>query len=182
MFHRAVPAPTGVPFPPPNSAALRPMTPTADMFYSKTAGKEQAVGETGTSPAFLEELTYTWQPPEQAGQAAVPSPPAGDASEYEKSLPGWAQDFLSKNAVSGGMTVGRPISAFQQPESGEQVQWTAPGAIPRPANVVYREKEHRPVQELQIPAMSDRELRRTADQVYRLIEERIRRECRRIGL
>ena len=79
------------------------------------------------------------------------------------------------------MGVAREIAVLPQPE--EQVQWTAPNYHPPEASVVYREKE----KSVQPPSrrefqISETELQRTADRVYRMIEERIRRERRRLGL
>ena len=83
-------------------------------------------------------------------------------------------------------------TSFQgKPAGGRTVQWTAPGAIPpgtgdvttRPAAVQYRQRpereEHSPARNQ--PVMTDAEVRRTADKVYRIIEERLRKELRRSG-
>lgn len=70
----------------------------------------------------------------------------------------------------------------QQQAPGRQIQWTAPAAAPRPADITYRAKPPAeaapPVQQA---TLSDRELRRAADKIYRMIEERLRREMRRSG-
>lgn len=48
--------------------------------------------------------------------------------------------------------------------------------------MAYREREQAPQrQEPSQVHISDAEIQRTADQVYRLIEERLRRERRRLG-
>ena len=74
--------------------------------------------------------------------------------------------------------------------TGRQITWTAPGAIPAAASapqagsppMVFRERENsQENQSLQNRTMDEREIRKTADKVYRLIEERLRKELRRGG-
>lgn len=108
-------------------------------------------------------------------------------SEYVKSLPAWAQNFLKNgpaaenpNAGSAFPAVARGISVL--PDSGAetgQMRWSAPQR--RPAELSLRQKEEpqtaRPQEKL-----SDTEIRHMADKVYKLIEDRIRRERRRLDL
>ena len=141
------------------------------------------------SPVEPVPLTYG---PAQGGaggesQATSRSPdaPEQEESEYVRNLPDWARNFLknswNESGSSGAMGVAREIAVLPQPE--EQVQWTAPNYHPPEASVVYREKE-KSVQppSRREPQISETELQRTADRVYRMIEERIRRERRRLGL
>ncbi|BAK99825.1 hypothetical protein OBV_26270 [Oscillibacter valericigenes Sjm18-20] len=116
-------------------------------------------------------------------------------SEYVKSLPDWAQNFLKNSRVSapgtvpednggnpGGMISGtaRNISVLPGPaDETEQVQWTAPQR--RPAELSLRQKEEKQV-EYRMEKPSDTEIRHMADKVYKLIEERIRRERRMLDL
>ena len=80
------------------------------------------------------------------------------------------------------MGVARDI-AVSQPENGGMVQWTAPRYHPPETPMAYREKERKePSWENRPVRISDVEIQRTADRVYRIIEERIRRERRRLGL
>ena len=76
----------------------------------------------------------------------------------------------------------RSGSIASLPEQEETVQWTAPNYRPPAAPLAYREKKEdgRPKGEPE-PHISDAELQRTADRVYRMIEDRIRRERRRLG-
>ena len=63
-----------------------------------------------------------------------------------------------------------------------QIEWTAPGAVPKAAPIVFRENKQPEAQHPAAPArLSDSELRRAADKVYRMIEDRLRRELRRSG-
>lgn len=68
----------------------------------------------------------------------------------------------------------------QMPE--EQIEWTAPAY--RPAGpLTFREPEEAQAPQPQgVQTLNARDIQRTADQVYRLIEERLRRERRRLGL
>ena len=122
---------------------------------------------------------------ESQATSRSPDAPEQEESEYVRNLPDWAKNFLknswNESGSSGAMGVAREIAVLSQPE--EQVQWTAPNYHPPEAAVVYREKE----KSVQPPSkrefqISETELQRTADRVYRMIEERIRRERRRLGL
>ena len=52
----------------------------------------------------------------------------------------------------------------------------------RPAEVVFKEKSQEETQQSRPVQMSESELRRTADKIYHMIEDRIRRERRLLGL
>ena len=117
--------------------------------------------------------------PRQTGSPAQPQSPE---SEYVRSLPDWAQRFLrSSSAGTPAMGVAKDISSLPQPDHA--VTWTAPDYRPPQAAIAYREKggggSPQTRQEVRV---SDAEIQRTADRVYRMIEERIRRERRRLGL
>ena len=68
-------------------------------------------------------------------------------------------------------------------EKGEEtVRWTAPGYQP-PAPITYREKNREAeTRQAAAPRLSEGELQRAADKIYRIIEDRIRQERRRLGL
>ena len=130
------------------------------------------------------ELTYS-----QAQKDALPSqseagrPQPAMESEYVRSLPDWAQKFLRESSgqslAEREMVVAQKIASL--PPREEQVQWTAPNYRP-PATIAYREKAEKTLPRSQPePGISDAELQRTADRVYRMIEDRIRRERRRLG-
>ena len=129
-------------------------------------------------------LTYS-----QAQKDALPSqseagrPQPAMESEYVRSLPDWAQKFLRESSgqslAEREMVVAQKIASL--PPQEEQVQWTAPNYRP-PATIAYREKAEKTLPRSQPePGISDAELQRTADRVYRMIEDRIRRERRRLG-
>ena len=130
------------------------------------------------------ELTYS-----QAQKDALPSqseagrPQPAMESEYVRSLPDWAQKFLRESSgqslAEREMVVAQKIASL--PPQEEQVQWTAPNYRP-PATIAYREKAEKALPGSQPESgISDAELQRTADRVYRMIEDRIRRERRRLG-
>ena len=81
------------------------------------------------------------------------------------------------------MGVARDIATLPQPAPEETIQWTAPNYRPPEAPVTLREPSQParpgPAQEIHI---TDAEIQRTADRVYQLLEDRIRRERRRLGL
>ena len=139
---------------------------------------EQRPKAVPSSSAEDSELSYL--PAPEAPAAAQQREQAGAA------LPQWAQRLLEKPAgpdarQGGRITYSAPPQAQQQ-APGRQIQWTAPAATPRPADITYHAKPPaEAAQPAQPAALSDRELRRAADKIYRMIEERLRRELRRSG-
>ena len=120
-------------------------------------------------------------PAQTAGESASPA-----ESAYVKSLPDWARRFLREGAAQSVQSMGtaRNIASLPSQEEGDAVQWTAPNYRPPAAPMTYREKPGREERQAgqQAPRISEAELQRTADRVYRMIEDRIRRERRRLGL
>ena len=123
-------------------------------------------------------------PPDPAQTAGESGSPAESA--YVKSLPDWARRFLREGAAQSGQSMGtaRNIASLPPQAEGDTVQWTAPNYRPPASPMTYREKPGREERQAgqQAPRISEAELQRTADQVYRMIEDRIRRERRRLGL
>lgn len=173
--------------------ALNQQTGPADVLSPESVQPSLSQAEPlgGTAPP--EPVTLTYGPAQAAPGPSAPPPAEGSAqsripeSDYVRSLPDWARRFLqtggADSRASRTMGVARDIASLPQPEAGDTVEWTAPGYHPPQAPITYREKsreEHsREVREVRI---SDAEIQRTADQVYRIIEDRIRRERRRLGL
>lgn len=120
-------------------------------------------------------------PAQTAGESASPA-----ESAYVKSLPDWARRFLREGAAQSSQSMGtaRNIASLPSQGEGDAVQWTAPNYRPPAAPMTYREKPGREERQAgqQAPRISEAELQRTADRVYRMIEDRIRRERRRLGL
>ena len=120
-------------------------------------------------------------PAQTAGESASPA-----ESAYVKSLPDWARRFLREGAAQSVQSMGtaRNIASLPSQGEGDAVQWTAPNYRPPAAPMTYREKPGREERQAgqQAPRISEAELQRTADRVYRIIEDRIRRERRRLGL
>ena len=135
------------------------------------------------------ELTYGPAAPAAEPAGAPKQPPAvhaAEESEYVRSLPDWARRFLRESGGQGGqshMGTARDISALPRPAQGEEtVRWTAPGSRP-PAPITYREKNREAeTRQAAAPRLSEGELQRAADKIYRIIEDRIRQERRRLGL
>ena len=135
------------------------------------------------------ELTYGPAAPAAEPAGAPKQPPAvhaAEESEYVQSLPDWARRFLRESGGQGGqshMGTARDISALPRLTQGEEtVRWTAPGYRP-PAPITYREKNREAeTRQAAAPRLSEGELQRAADKIYRIIEDRIRQERRRLGL
>ncbi len=103
-----------------------------------------------------------------------------------QNLPDWAKRFLQqqtpiKSAAPMVWNVQADANGIpSRPQ--QQIQWQAPNALQQPSNIVYREQGQKQQQLVQqSPGLTDYELRRTADKVYHLIEDRLRREFRRSG-
>lgn len=140
----------------------------------------------GAAPFQPEPLTYGPGQPADARQSQGAAPRQSGGAVDLQNLPDWAKRFLREGAPTGpsGRTMGvaRDIASLPPPETGDSVHWTAPSYQPPEAPMAYREREQAPRrQEPSQVHISDVEIQRTADQVYRLIEERLRRERRRLG-
>lgn len=147
-------------------------------------------GQPQTGGEALTPLTLSYGPAQPAS-SPPPDPAAGtgqpaEESDYVRSLPDWARRFLKNSAGSPGehtMGVARDIAALPHPAPEDTVQWTAPNYRPPEAPVTLREKPQQtsPAQ-AQAVHIPEAEIQRTADRVYRMLEDRIRRERRRLGL
>ena len=133
------------------------------------------------------ELTYSLgqqavsqvQPPVQA---QAPQPP--EESDSVRSLPDWARRFLrdSWTAAPAAQEIGvaRQIATLPE-QSTEMVEWSAPNYKPNvPLEHREKRKEERPQKPQQIH-LSEAEIQRAADRVYRILEDRIREERIRLG-
>lgn len=118
-----------------------------------------------------------------AGEAAEDNGPPAE-SEYVRKLPDWARRFLRDGPGKEGqsMASARNIATLPQPAAEETVRWQAPNYRPPAAPMAYRERRQEEPRQNAAPRISETELQRTADRVYRMIEDRIRRERRRLGL
>lgn len=158
-----------------HSAGLRDIR-TARPTTGQTAAAEMA-WRSGT-PTLTFAKTDQQQPPKQPEKESAAT----------QNLPAWARELLEKP----------PAQMAGAAPSGQsrQIQWTAPQAVPVPAartsppanaaavppSLLHRERggdDERSSAAQQ--AEREAEIRRTADKVYRIIEERLRRELRRSG-
>lgn len=135
-------------------------------------------------------VALTYGPVQSTTGSATPHQPEEtsrtemEESDFVRSLPEWARSFLKKGgAAQQTMGVVRDIAVSQPQETADQIQWTAPNYHPPAAPMAYREKPREEQPRESRPArISETELQRTADRVYRILEERIRRERCRLGL
>ena len=122
------------------------------------------------------ELAYL--PVQTQQQSEAPPKKQAMDSSYIKTLPEWAQRFLQQNAEPGsGAAAHQTAPAGQQ--LPRQIEWTAPNAVPAGTpHIVFKEQAPKETaQPPQAPRLSDSELRRAADKVYHMIEERLRKSC-----
>ena len=153
--------------PPPNREETPP--PPELVYAAAPAGAEQTPEET---PA---------RPTEKA-----PSP------DRMEDLPQWARELLEQSGVTDSAQQNRILRSISAPGAqAGQISWSAPGAgmvgkeaspaAVRPVELSFKEPGQ-PTEESEYRfPISDAELQRTADRVYRIIEERLRRELRRSG-
>ena len=126
-----------------------------------------------------------------AEDAPAARPTQKPAREEKTELPDWAKELLEQSGVTDAVNQVAVFSgAANSAQSPRQITWSAPAAAnplmrksgdsSGPADLMFKERgeaEETPYK----PQISDAELQRTADKVYRLIEERLRRELRRSG-
>ena len=162
-----------------------------------------AMGGSGQLPR--QPLTYAASRPQapqpqaggaapRGGEKAAPAQGGYRESPYVQSLPGWARDFLRDSfeptkqkqpaqPMPGGQPAqGQPGASPARPQSqpASQMVWTAPGYTGATARMTHKKKPE--PQETPPLRFSDAEIRRMANQVYTIIQDRLKRDQRRLGL
>lgn len=159
---------------------------------------------TGGSGQFQRQpLTYAASRPQaqpamgsapKGGEKAAPAQAGYSESPYVQSLPGWARDFLRDSfeptkqkqpaqpmpgsPAAQGQPGASPAGPSAQPAS--QMVWTAPGYTGATARMTHKKKPE--PQETPPLRFSDAEIKRMASQVYTIIQDRLKRDQRRLGL
>lgn len=159
---------------------------------------------TGGSGQFQRQpLTYAVSRPQaqpamgsapKGGEKAAPAQAGYSESPYVQSLPGWARDFLRDSfeptkqkqpaqpmpgsPAAQGQPGASPAGPSAQPAS--QMVWTAPGYTGATARMTHKKKPE--PQETPPLRFSDAEIKRMASQVYTIIQDRLKRDQRRLGL
>lgn len=130
----------------------------------------------------------------KGGEKAAPAQAGYSESPYVQSLPGWARDFLrdsfepTKQKQPAQPMPGSPAAqgqpgaspARQQAQPASQMVWTAPGYTGATARMTHKKKPE--TQETPPLRFSDAEIKRMASQVYTIIQDRLKRDQRRLGL
>lgn len=130
----------------------------------------------------------------KGGEKAAPAQAGYSESPYVQSLPGWARDFLrdsfepTKQKQPAQPMPGSPAAqgqpgaspARQQAQPASQMVWTAPGYTGATARMTHKKKPE--PQEMPPLRFSDAEIKRMASQVYTIIQDRLKRDQRRLGL
>lgn len=133
-------------------------------------------------------------PAPKGGEKAAPAQAGYSESPYVQSLPGWARDFLrdsfepTKQKQPAQPMPGSPAAqgqpgaspARQQAQPASQMVWTAPGYTGATARMTHKKKPE--PQEMPPLRFSDAEIKRMASQVYTIIQDRLKRDQRRLGL
>lgn len=159
---------------------------------------------TGGSGQFQRQpLTYAASRPQaqpamgsapKGGEKAAPAQAGYSESPYVQSLPGWARDFLrdsfeptkqkqpAQPMPGSPAAQGQPGASPARPQSqpASQMVWTAPGYTGATARMTHKKKPE--PQETPPLRFSDAEIRRMANQVYTIIQDRLKRDQRRLGL
>lgn len=179
-------------------------------FQRATVGESPQLYRNRAMMAQSQPLTYAapaQQNTDNRGRASAvkPKPQAStsqatyEESPYVQSLPGWARDFLrdsfhnadggAKASMGASGTVDRnsqkptgtaaPVHVGK-PEMAEQMVWSAPGYAGPAAKMTHKKKEQ--PQEQPPLRFSDTEIKRMANQVYGIIQDRLKRDQRRLGL
>lgn len=160
-----------------------------------------AMGGSGQLPR--QPLTYAASRPQaqpamgpapKGGEKAAPAQAGYSESPYVQSLPGWARDFLrdsfeptkqkqpAQPMPGSPAAQGQPGASPARPQSqpASQMVWTAPGYTGATARMTHKKKPE--PQETPPLRFSDAEIRRMANQVYTIIQDRLKRDQRRLGL
>lgn len=133
-------------------------------------------------------------PAPKGGEKAAPAQAGYSESPYVQSLPGWARDFLrdsfeptkqsqpAQPKPGGQPAQGQPGASPARPQAqpASQMVWTAPGYTGATARMTHKKKPE--PQETPPLRFSDAEIRRMANQVYTIIQDRLKRDQRRLGL
>lgn len=165
-------------------AATLPVTGGSGQFQRQplayAASRPQAQPAMGSAP--------------KGGDKAAPAQAGYSESPYVQSLPGWARDFLrdsfepTKQKQPAQPMPGSPAAqgqpgaspARQQAQPASQMVWTAPGYTGATARMTHKKKPE--PQEMPPLRFSDAEIKRMASQVYTIIQDRLKRDQRRLGL
>lgn len=168
--------------------------------------QEAALPAAGGSGQFQRQpLTYAASRPQapqpqaggaapRGGEKAAPAQGGYRESPYVQSLPGWARDFLrdsfeptkqsqpAQPKPGGQPAQGQPSASPARPQAqpASQMVWTAPGYTGATARMTHKKKPE--PQETPPLRFSDAEIRRMANQVYTIIQDRLKRDQRRLGL
>ena len=165
-------------------AATLPVTGGSGQFQRQplayAASRPQAQPAMGSAP--------------KGGEKAAPAQAGYSESPYVQSLPGWARDFLRDSfeptkqkqpaqpmpgsPAAQGQPGASPAGPSAQPAS--QMVWTAPGYTGATARMTHKKKPE--PQETPPLRFSDAEIKRMANQVYTIIQDRLKRDQRRLGL
>ena len=144
---------------------------------------EDAVNTPKQPELFFATPTVGGQPPEDPTAAASEKVSQSDKAS---ALPTWAKELLEKSGVSSAEQQSAAFNWNSGSSRSKQVNWTAPTAMPQQSDPNGRTELSfkEPREAGQGPArqqIDDAEIQRTADKVYKIIEERLRRELRRSG-
>ena len=184
-----------------SAAAVKQAQTPAAAAAADRASRAQA-GQTGWEAGQPDLILARGAQGANAGQAApgahsAQRPTARGSGNFAEDLPPWAKEMLER-AGSSAAKPGAPQ---------KQMEWTAPwarggstapaGAQPAapaqpamrqpanaaalPAEMQHKQRAETDEQDPRRKMEREAELRRTADRVYRMIEERLRRELRRSG-
>ena len=170
------------------TAALIP--PAAPDETDLTAGPLPAAlpGRETEGPVDPPELFFAAQPVGAQPPAEPSAVPPAQQSGRPEALPSWAKELLEQSGVTDTVKQSAVFHGRSAASETRQITWTAPGLPGRqndtapgsPAGSAFRERGAAEEPSPRKP-VSDAELQRTADKVYKIIEERLRRELRRSG-
>lgn len=159
-----------------------------------TGGSGQFQRQPLTYAASRPQAQPAMGPAPKGGEKAAPAQAGYSESPYVQSLPGWARDFLRDSfeptkqkqpaqpmpgsPAAQGQPGASPAGPSAQPAS--QMVWTAPGYTGATARMTHKKKPE--TQETPPLRFSDAEIKRMASQVYTIIQDRLKRDQRRLGL
>ncbi len=161
--------------------------PVPDLLTASVRGTDTS-GGSGENELFFATPSPGLQEPANSPQ--IPHTETRTVKDQFGEMPRWAAELLENAGVSDTVSyIQVPGPGAGQAPGTRQITWTSPmTAVPQPktdasvpAELSFKDTRGGEDTSLYSQRISDAEIQRTADKVYRLIEERLRRELRRSG-
>ena len=164
--------------------------PAGEIQTSATAVPAPEETAMGIPPEMFYAAPQFGTAPEAPSVDAVRPTERAQRKAGQSDMPAWAKDLLEKAGVKDTVEYTSAFTGQAAASSGQkQITWTAPNvpdprqnsSISGPMDLTFKEQTVQEEEPFYKQMVSDAEIQRTADRVYHILEERLRRELRRSG-